>query len=134
MLRIYAAILICVVAGIARGEEAAPQMVTSPLGKAMTLKFDDEFDAVPDYTDGTPYLDRSKWQTTFWQGSSQRTLTANGEAQYYMDKYYAGKGGVAPEQRPNPFLDGEAGHPDNPGDEGAEGAMGEILDGGGAAV
>ncbi len=80
-----------------------PQTITSPLGKTMALKFDDEFDAVPDYSDGKPYINRSKWQTTFWQGSSQRSLFANGEAQYYMDKYYRGQGKIKPEQVVNPF-------------------------------
>src|SRR5438105_4725799 len=53
--------------------EAVPQTVVTPSGKIMTLKFNDEFDAVTD-KDGQPYIDRSKWSTTFWQGSSQRTL------------------------------------------------------------
>lgn len=79
-----------------------PQTITSPLGKKMTLKFHDEFNAVPD-KDGQPYIDRTKWQTTFWQGSSERTLTGNGEAQYYMDKDYLGKNNIPVEQRPNPF-------------------------------
>ena len=83
------------------GEEV-PQTITSPLGKKLTLKFHDEFDAVPD-KDGKPYIDRSKWQTTFWQGSSERCLFANGEAQYYMDKDYAGARNLPVEQRPNPF-------------------------------
>jgi beta-glucanase (GH16 family) len=80
-----------------------PQSITSPLGRKMVLKFDDEFDAVPDYADGQPYIDRTKWQTTFWQGSSQRCLFGNGEAQYYVDKYYKGKGNIKPEQVINPF-------------------------------
>jgi hypothetical protein len=46
-----------------------PRQIVSPLGKTMTLKFDDEFNAVTD-KDGHPYIDRSKWQTTFWQGSA----------------------------------------------------------------
>ena len=50
-----------------------------------------------------PYIDRSKWKTTFWQGSSCRTLTGNGEAQYYMDKDYVGKGKVRVGKRMNPF-------------------------------
>lgn len=62
-----------------------PETILSPLGKKMTLKFHDEFDGVID-KDGQPYIDRSKWKTTFWQGSSCRTLTGNGKAQYYMDK------------------------------------------------
>ena len=55
-----------------------PLAITSPLGKKMTLKFHDEFDAVKD-KDGRPYIDRNKWQTTFWQGSSERTLWGNVE-------------------------------------------------------
>ena len=86
----------------APGPGDVPQTITSPLGKPMTLKFHDEFDAVPD-KDGQPYIDRSKWQTTFWQGSSERTLIGNGETQYYMDKDYAGKNNLPVEQRPNPF-------------------------------
>ena len=78
-----------------------PQEITSPLGKTMTLKFHDEFDPVTD-KDGQPYIDRSKWQTTFWQGSSQRTLWGNLEAQYYVDKDYAGEGSI-PGERLNPF-------------------------------
>lgn len=84
------------------GPGAIPQTITSPLGKPMKLKWNDEFDAVTD-TDGQPYIDRSKWMTTFWQGSSQRTLLGNGETQYYMDKDYAGKNNIAVDQRPNPF-------------------------------
>lgn len=81
-----------------------PQTMTSPSGKKLTLQFHDEFDAVPDVKkDGKPYIDRSKWQTTFWQGSSIRTLGANGEAQYYMDKDYGGAKNIPLEQRPNPF-------------------------------
>jgi hypothetical protein len=37
-----------------------PQTITSPLGKKLTLKFHDEFDAVKD-KDGQPYIDRTKW-------------------------------------------------------------------------
>jgi serralysin len=79
-----------------------PQTITSPLGKTMTLKFDDEFDAVTD-KDGQPYIDRSKWQTTFWQGSSERTLAGNGEAQLYLDKDYKGSNKVPVKQGLNPF-------------------------------
>jgi beta-glucanase (GH16 family) len=91
--------LLKVVAADAKG---VPQSIVSPLGKPMTLKFQDEFDPVAD-TDGQPYIDRSKWKTTFWQGSSVRTLTGNGEAQYYMDKDYGGQRNIPVEQRPNPF-------------------------------
>ena len=79
-----------------------PQEITSPLGKKMSLKFDDEFNAVTD-KDGQPYIDRSKWKTTFWQGSSERTLWGNGEAQYYMDKDYGGRGEVPRAEWFNPF-------------------------------
>ena len=79
-----------------------PQMITSPLGQKMVLKFHDEFDPVRE-KDGKPYIDRGKWQTTFWQGSSERTLKGNLEAQYYMDKDYAGRGELKPEERINPF-------------------------------
>lgn len=80
-----------------------PRTITSPLGKKMALKFNDEFDAVRD-KDGKPYIDRSKWETTFWQGSGERTLKGNKEAQIYMDKDYGGPNGrVAPAQRINPF-------------------------------
>jgi beta-glucanase (GH16 family) len=79
-----------------------PQTIVSPLGKKMSLKFNDEFDAVP-ASDGVPYIDLKKWQTTFWQGSSERTLVPNGEAQYYMDRDYGGKNKIPIEQRPNPF-------------------------------
>ena len=82
--------------------DGVPATITSPLGKNMSLKFDDEFNAVTD-KDGQPYIDRSKWQTTFWQGSSQRTLWANGEAQYYMDKDYGGRGEVPRSKWFNPF-------------------------------
>lgn len=68
----------------------------------MTLKFDDEFDGVPD-KDGRLYVDRTKWQTTFWQGSSERTLLNNLEAEYYLDKDYSGRGEIPPDQRINPF-------------------------------
>ncbi len=81
----------------------APQTITSPLGKKMTLKFHDEFNAVTD-TDGRPYIDRSKWETTFWQGTKERTLKGNREAQIYTDKDYSGPhGAIKPEQRINPF-------------------------------
>lgn len=79
-----------------------PQAVVSPLGRKMTLKFDDEFDGVMDQG-GRRDIDHSKWQTTFWQGSSERTLLNNLEAQYYVDKDYAGRGEIRPEQRINPF-------------------------------
>ncbi|MDF3056449.1 MAG: 1,3,4-beta-glycanase [Rariglobus sp.] len=80
-----------------------PRTITSPLGKKMTLKFNDEFDAVRD-KDGKPYIDRAKWETTFWQGSGERTLKGNQEAQNYLDKDYGGpKGRIKPEQRINPF-------------------------------
>ena len=68
----------------------------------MTLRFDDEFNGVPG-PDGRLNIDRSKWQTTFWQGSSERTLLGNLEAEYYMDKDYAGRGEINPAQRINPF-------------------------------
>jgi len=84
------------------GPGSIPQTITSPLGRPMALKWNDEFNAVTD-SDGQPYIDRTKWQTTFWQGSSERTLASNGEAQYYMDKDYAGKNNLPVEQRPNPF-------------------------------
>lgn len=84
------------------GDTGVPAQLTSPLGHRLALKFHDEFDAVAD-KDGKPYIDRSKWQTTFWQGSSQRSLFANGEAQYYMDKDYGGAGNLPVDQRPNPF-------------------------------
>lgn len=95
------------VALMARGSiqaqsSAVPQVITSPLGKRMTLKFDDEFNAVPD-RDGQPYLDRSKWQTTFWQGSSARTLPANREAEIYVDKDYRGIGKNPLQHTLNPF-------------------------------
>ena len=81
-----------------------PQTITTPSGKTMALQFHDEFDAVPDEKkDGKPYIDRRKWQTTFWQGSSVRFLGANAEAQYYMDKDYAGRDNIPLEKRPNPF-------------------------------
>ncbi len=88
---------------MAYSKKALPSL-TSPLGKKMTLKFHDEFDAVKD-KDGKPYIDRSKWQTTFWQGSSERTLWGNVEAQYYTDKDYNGDGNVLPEKNGslNPF-------------------------------
>ena len=80
----------------------APGTIVSPLGQTMTLRFDDEFNGVPG-PDGRLYIDRSKWQTTFWQGSSERTLLGNLEAEYYMDKDYAGRGEINPAQRINPF-------------------------------
>lgn len=86
----------------ATAAKEAPQIITSPLGKSLTLKFHDEFDPVAD-KDGQPYIDRSKWQTTFWQGSSQRTLWGNLEAQYYVDKDYAGDWKQPPDVKLNPF-------------------------------
>ncbi len=98
------------IAGKAGGQAApvakarVPKTIRSPLGKTLTLKFHDEFDAVPD-KDGKSYIDRSKWQTTFWQGSRERTLLGNVEAQYYVDKDYNGDGGILPEMNGalNPF-------------------------------
>ena len=87
---------------LGRAAAVVPQTITSPLGRSMSLKFQDEFDPVTD-KDGQPYIDRSKWQTTFWQGSSQRTLWGNLEAQYYTDKDYAGDGKIGPDTRLNPF-------------------------------
>jgi beta-glucanase (GH16 family) len=84
-------------------ELPVPRTIVSPLGKTMTLRFHDEFKAVTDPRDGQPYIDRTKWRTTFWQGSSERTLAGNGEAQYYLDKDYAGKNDVPVEERINPF-------------------------------
>jgi serralysin len=81
---------------------SVPQTIVSPLGRTMMLKFDDEFSAVTD-KDGQPYIDRSKWQTTFWQGSSERTLPANGEAQLYLDKDYQGSNKVHMKEGLNPF-------------------------------
>lgn len=81
----------------------APKTITSPLGKQMVLKFHDEFDGVKD-RDGRLYIDRAKWETTFWQGGNERTLYANREAQLYLDKDYAGPRGKVPTaQRVNPF-------------------------------
>lgn len=75
----------------------------------LPLKFRDEFQPVKD-KDGKPYIDRRKWQTTFWQGSGERTLLGNIEAQYYVDKDYVdkdynGEGGILPEANGslNPF-------------------------------
>ena len=82
-------------------EPKAADAITSPLGKKLVLKFQDEFDAVKDI-DGEPYIDRSKWQTTFWQGSSARSLLSNLEAQYYVDKDYNGDGSK-PGEVLNPF-------------------------------
>ena len=80
-----------------------PQTIVSPLGKTLALQFNDEFDAITDPADGLPDVDRSKWNTTFWQGSGERTLAGNGEAQYYVDKQYGGAGNISVEKRPNPF-------------------------------
>lgn len=96
-----------VVGGLAQSLHAeessvAPQTIISPLGQRMTLKFDDEFNGVVG-ADGQRGIDPSKWQTTFWQGSSERTLTGNLEAEYYMDKNYAGRGEIPPDERINPF-------------------------------
>ncbi len=85
-----------------KAPNGVPQAVTSPMGNKLRLRFDDEFNAVPD-KDGQPYIDRSKWQTTFWQGSSQRCLWANLEAQYYVDKDYGGRGEIPRSQWINPF-------------------------------
>jgi beta-glucanase (GH16 family) len=79
-----------------------PLSIVSPLGRTMQLKFHDEFDAVPD-KDGCPYIDRTKWQTTFWQGSGERTLLSNLEAQYYTDKDYTGRGEAGLKPALNPF-------------------------------
>ncbi|HKB89329.1 MAG TPA: glycoside hydrolase family 16 protein [Opitutaceae bacterium] len=80
----------------------APEVITSPLGKTMVLKFHDEFEPVRD-GDGTPYIDRAKWQTTFWQGTNERTLSGNREAQDYIDKDYAVQRGVSEPEKLNPF-------------------------------
>jgi hypothetical protein len=84
--------------------DTVPQKIISPMGKKLTLKFNDEFNPVPD-KDGKLYIDQSKWQTTFWQGSSERTLWGNLEAQYYTDKDYWGDGKILPEKNGtlNPF-------------------------------
>jgi len=80
-----------------------PPTIISPLGKKMTLRFHDEFDGVRD-RDGRLYIDRTKWEPTFWQGTTERTLKGNREAEIYMDKDYGGpRGKVAPAQRINPF-------------------------------
>ncbi len=98
----------CACAAPPKADKAAtasvPQTITSPLGHPLSLVWHDEFDAVPD-KDGKPYIDRSKWQTTFWQGSSQRSLFSNVEAQYYVDKDYNGEGNIHPEANGslNPF-------------------------------
>ena len=94
------ALLVLTTHRLLAGDAVVPQTIVSPLGKTMTLKFHDEFDPVID-KDGQPYIDRSKWQTTFWQGSSERTLLGNLEAEYYMDKDYVGRGESS--QRINPF-------------------------------
>ena len=86
----------------AAGSTNAPQTIISPLGKSMALKFDDEFNGVPD-KDGRLYIDRTKWQTTFWQGSSERTLLNNEEAEYYLDKDYPGRGEIQSGQQIDPF-------------------------------
>jgi beta-glucanase (GH16 family) len=86
----------------AQTSEGAPPEIVSPQGKHMVLKFHDEFNAQPD-KDGEPYIDRSKWQTTFWQGSSERSLFGNLEAEYYTDKDYGGAGNIPVNQRLNPF-------------------------------
>lgn len=80
----------------------APATIVSPLGRHLSLKFHDEFNPVPD-KDGQPYIDRTKWQTTFWQGSGERTLWGNLEAQYYTDKDYGGAANLPAAQRLNPF-------------------------------
>lgn len=85
-----------------KAPDGVPQAIVTPLGYRRTLRFDDEFNAVID-KDGQPYIDRRKWLTTFWQGSSQRTLGGNQEAEYYVDKYYGGDGKVPKDQRINPF-------------------------------
>jgi beta-glucanase (GH16 family) len=98
-----AVFLLLSLSALAADANSVPQTITSPLGKKMTLKFHDEFNAVKD-TDGQPYIDRSKWETTFWQGTKERTLGGNREAQIYTDKNYAGpRGGIKPAQRINPF-------------------------------
>jgi len=82
-----------------------PQSVNSPLGKSLRLFFNDEFSGVanPDLG-GRLYIDRTKWKTTFWQGSAERTLASNGEAQYYVDPYYRGANGqLPPSDVFNPF-------------------------------
>ena len=88
----------------------------------MTLKWNDEFDAVTD-TDGKPYIDRTKWQTTFWQGSSERTLLGNGETPVLpWTRIMAGKTIFRPDQRPNPFSFEKAEHPHHLRHENAGGA------------
>lgn len=82
-----------------------PQTIRSPLGHNLSLAFNDEFDGVPEPAgNGGKYFDRTKWRSTFWQGSGARTLAGNGEAQYYMDLDYGGAGNIPVEKRPNPFF------------------------------
>ncbi|MDR1191319.1 MAG: glycoside hydrolase family 16 protein [Verrucomicrobiales bacterium] len=79
----------------------APLTITSPLGKRMTLKFNDEFDGVID-ADGQRYIDRSKWLTTFWQGDAERSLwDGNKEVELYVDKDFPQSLPAA--ERVNPF-------------------------------
>ncbi|HWI58258.1 MAG TPA: glycoside hydrolase family 16 protein [Bacillota bacterium] len=87
---------------IAAPSKSVPEFILAPSGKKRWLKFADEFEAVKD-TDGQPDVNRRKWQTTFWQGSSQRTLWGNLEAQYYVDKHYTGDPKLEPGVVLNPF-------------------------------
>lgn len=79
--------------------------IVTPAGTHMTLRQHDEFTGVfrPDLN--KLYYDPKLWIPSFWQGTSERTLTGNGEAQYYMDHDYAGNSGSfePPLSRPNPF-------------------------------
>lgn len=83
----------------------APAEITSPLGHPLKLGFHDEFDGVPAPDLGLDrYIDETKWMPTFWQGSGERTLKDNLEAQYYMDARYGGAGNIPVAERPNPFV------------------------------
>jgi beta-glucanase (GH16 family) len=95
-----------VVAGISLAVEAgaqdqAPPSIVSPLGHPMTLKFHDEFNAMTD-ANGRPTVDPAKWKTTFWQGSSERTLPGNQEAELYMDADFVGRGEIPASQSIDP--------------------------------
>ena len=111
--RRHAAAVALALAAVAAGpatRPAAPPTVRSPWGHTLPLAFDDEFAGVPDPADpGRLTVDPTKWSTTFWQGSSERTLTGNGEAQYYMDGGYGGKRDVPVAARPDPFAFGPGG-------------------------
>jgi len=93
----------------ARGEtraaiSPAPATITSPLGVSRTLLWFDEFVPVTDNADGKPYIDRSKWETTYntgW-GPFLRAYGDSGGFHRWLDKDF-NPGGLSATEVLNPF-------------------------------